>query len=53
MNAITMEKCNYSAFWENISLEISKYKQVKIAYQNNINFGIKDKEVAKLKRDVF
>ena len=53
MNAITMEKCNYSAYWENISLEISKYKQVKIVYQNNINFGIKEKEVAKLKKDAF
>jgi hypothetical protein len=53
MNAITMEKCHYSAYWENVSIEISEYKQVKIAYENAKNFEIRDAEVAKLKKETF
>lgn len=53
MNAIAMEKCHYAAYWENISMEISEYKQVKIAYENAKNYEIRDAEVAKLKKDAF
>ena len=53
MNAITMEKCNYAAFWENISIQISEYKQVRIAYENAKNIVIRDAENAKLKKDAF
>jgi helix-turn-helix protein len=53
MNAITMEKCRYVALWENIILEISKYKQVEIDYQNKNNFEVRDREIAKLKKDAF
>ena len=48
-----MEKCNYAAFWENISIQISEYKQVRIAYENAKNIVIRDAENAKLKKDAF
>jgi hypothetical protein len=53
MNAIAMEKCVYSAFWENVYLRISEYKQVSIAYENAKNMAIRDAESAKLKKDAF
>lgn len=53
MNAITMEKCFYSAYWNNVSISISEYKQVSIVYENSKNFEIRDREVAKLKKDAF
>ena len=53
MNAIAMEKCVYSAFWANISIKITEYKQVRIAYENAKNFAIRDAEDAKLKKDAF
>jgi hypothetical protein len=53
MNAITMEKCFYSAYWENVSISISEYRQVSIVYENSKNFTIRDREVAKLKKDAF
>lgn len=53
MNAIGMEKCFYSAYWENVYLRISEYKQVSIAYENAKNMAIRDAESAKLKKDAF
>jgi helix-turn-helix protein len=53
MNAIAMEKCFYSAYWQSVSISISKYKQVKISYANDKNFEINDAENAKLKKEVF
>lgn len=53
MNAITMEKCTYSAYWENVSIKISEYKQVSVAYENAKNYTIRDAEVAKLKKAAF
>ena len=41
MSAVTLEKCHYVAFWEfnygTIMLEISKYKQVGIVYEDAKN----------------
>lgn len=53
MNAIEMEKCNYIAFWKNISIEISKFKQVQIRYENLKYLELKDVEEAKLKKSIF
>jgi hypothetical protein len=53
MNAIAMEKCHYSAYWENMSISISEYKQINISYENPKNFTIRNIEVAKLKKDAF
>ncbi|MFY8161982.1 MAG: hypothetical protein ACOVNU_11680 [Candidatus Kapaibacteriota bacterium] len=51
MLALDLEKCTYSAYWlklENTSIyiEISKYKQVKISYENNENQKIAAAEKA-------
>jgi hypothetical protein len=42
MSALKLEKCTYSAFWLNIDntsivIQISKYNQVMISYQNDAN----------------
>jgi hypothetical protein len=44
MTAIGVDKCFYSAFWENVSLQISKFKQIKISYENKINADIYEAE---------
>jgi hypothetical protein len=48
--AVTVEKAVFSTFWltdknVNISVEISKYKQIKLTYENNTNSEIADKEM--------
>lgn len=58
MSAVSLEKCLYIAFWENrnntnIMIEISKYSQVKIVYENVANMALKDKEKEELERNVF
>jgi hypothetical protein len=59
MTAVTMEKCFYSSYWSlphintNISAEISKYKQIKIAYENVENAETFSNELKKTKRSSF
>lgn len=57
MSAIRIEKCNYFAYWEElptqISIEISKFKQVRISYENVVNSALDDKEKAKINSNVF
>lgn len=43
-SAVGLDKCLYSAFWEKYSVEISKYKQVKLTYENSENAEINKKE---------
>ena len=49
MSALGLEKCTFSAYWLDIDntsivIEISKYKQVKISYENNANQKIASAE---------
>ncbi len=49
MSALGLEKCTFSAYWLNIDntsivIEISKFKQVKISYENNVNQKIASAE---------
>jgi hypothetical protein len=46
MSAIVLEKCDYVSIWLDISilLEISKYKQIMLSYENPILSEINDKE---------
>jgi hypothetical protein len=53
MLGIEMEKCHYSAFWSNVALYISKFKQIKISYENSKNLDISESEESKLKKDIF
>lgn len=53
MSAVELEKTNYVGIWfnknnTNIAIEISKYKQVKITYENAQNMQIKEKEQAQI-----
>jgi hypothetical protein len=48
MSAIRLEKCTYAAFWPNVSIQISKYKQVKIHYENLTNANLDDEEKKKM-----
>jgi len=58
MSAITQEKCNYSAYWLNkgnlsLSLEITKFKEVRIAYENVTNMQLYKKEKAEQDKKIF
>lgn len=53
MNAIAMEKCNYSAYWKNLQIEITEFKQVAVIYRNEKNFNLMKLEKAQIKKSVF
>jgi len=58
MQAVEKEKCTYSSYWSNLagasySVEITKYRQVKITYENDELFILKDKEASEIKSQVF
>lgn len=55
MTALAIEKCNYASYWLDviISIEISKYKQIKISYENKANSDLDDQEKEKLNKNVF
>ena len=58
MQAVEKEKCRFMSFWSNIggasySVEITKYKQVKITYENDELFRLKDKETLDIKSKIF
>lgn len=44
MSAVGIEKCNYIAFWDGIYIEITKWKQVSVCYENKVNAEISKKE---------
>lgn len=53
MSAVALDKCVFSSFWENIYIEISKYRQVKISYENATNSALDDEEKEKINKNVF
>jgi len=54
MTAVAVEKCTYSAFWEDTySIEISKFSQVKIAYENPVNSEIFSQEKKQIQTNSF
>lgn len=61
MSAIEAEKCHYSSYWLKISqepnlsvaTEISKYKQVKVTYENKANMNKSKEETNNLNKKVF
>lgn len=53
LSAVRLEKCKYAAFWDKYSIEISRYLQVKIQYENTINSGLLDIERERVNKRVF
>jgi len=58
MEAIKNENFEYWSYWEGINgasycVEISKYNQVKIIYENDANYSLKEKEVSDLSKSIF
>ena len=58
LQAVELEKCDYHAYWfrrDNLTvgLEMSKYKQVKIVYENNLMMDLKNKEQSEIERNAF
>jgi hypothetical protein len=58
MTAVASDKCGYSAYWfnydnSNISIQVSKYKQIRIAYENIKNMTLRDKEKSEIEKNVF
>jgi len=48
ITGVGADKCNYSAFWDIVYIEISKYKQVCIAYENAVNSELNSTETEKI-----
>jgi hypothetical protein len=48
MTAVAVEKCTYSAFWNEVWINISKFKQVELNYENPINSELFSAEKEKL-----
>lgn len=53
MSALALGKCTYAAFWDKYSIQISKFKQVKIQYENPVNSALDDQEEKKVNKKVF
>jgi hypothetical protein len=58
LNAVRLEKIDYHAYWfrrDNLTVgvEISKFSQVKLIYENNIMMDLKDKEQGEIERNSF
>ena len=58
LQAVELEKIDYHAYWfrrDNLTvgLEISKYKQVKLIYENNLMMSVKDKEQLEIENNSF
>jgi hypothetical protein len=44
MSAVSLEKCVYAAYFYNVSINISQFKQVNISYENSANLAISKRE---------
>jgi hypothetical protein len=58
LQAVGLEKANYAAYWfkrDNLTLgvEISKFKQIKLIYENNQMMEIKNREQADIENNSF
>lgn len=58
LQAFTLEKAFYMTVWTSannlsVSVEISKFKQIKISYENNIAMEVMKKEYEKLNAEAF
>jgi hypothetical protein len=48
MTAVAVEKCNYNAFWNEVWITISKFKQIQLNYENVTNSELFSAEKEKL-----
>lgn len=58
LQAVRLEKCTYSTYWfdkmgMNVAVEISKYEQVRLAYENAILVKVKQRETAEIEANSF
>lgn len=58
LQAVRLEKCTYSTYWfdkmgMNIAVEISKYEQVRLAYENATLVKVKVREAAEIEANSF
>lgn len=58
LQAVSLEKATFAAYWlrrDNltVAVEISKYKQIKLVYENNLVMNIRDKEQSEIESKSF
>lgn len=54
MTAVAVDKCRFGSFWtETMAIQISKYKQVVISYENKTNADLNKKEKDEIKNAIF
>lgn len=53
ITGVVVEKCNYSAYWKDVYIEITKWKQVCINYENEVNGELNTQEKEQLNLNIF
>jgi hypothetical protein len=58
LQAVRLEKCTYSSYWfdvmgMNVAVEISKYEQIRLAYENATLVKVKQRESAEIEAKAF
>ena len=58
LQALRLEKCTYASYWfdkdnMNVSIEMSKYEQVNLAYENVKNVELKSREQGQVNKTIF
>lgn len=58
LQAVQLEKATFSAYWLNrekssMTVSISKWKQVKLVYENDSNTDLKEKELGIIENNIF
>ena len=56
MTGVAVGKCNYAAYWSDktgISIDITKWKQVRISYENEVNSALDEKEKSSMNTKIF
>jgi len=52
-SAVRNNKCSYSTVWDDMSIEISQFSQVRISYENTVNSAIYDSEKNNINQTIF
>lgn len=54
MTAVEVEKCKYSAYWgAKYSVSITRFKQVSLSYENELNAELNEKEKKQINKNAF
>jgi hypothetical protein len=53
ITGVSVNKCNYSTYWDNMSIEISQFQQIRITYENSVNADLYELEKNNINQNIF